>query len=78
MSKYTILIIFGIWISIFPFLGFSGQWKAFLLVLSGFCIIVFSFLARNESSNHISSGFYNNKKTDVYVENGTDSYETKD
>jgi len=78
MSKYTILIIFGIWISIFPFLGFSGQWKTFFLVLSGLCIIIFSFLAKNESSNHISSGFGNNKKTDVYVENEIDSYETKD
>lgn len=68
MSKYTILIVLGIWIIILPFLGFPGFWKTLLFVVSGLGVVIFTLLVRSESSNGNPFRFGENS-TDVYIDN---------
>lgn len=76
MSKYTIIITLAIWIIILPFLGFPGFWKTLLLVLSGLGVIVFTLLARSESSNgnYFRSG---GNGADAYIDNGHENKKEK-
>jgi len=62
MRKEKALFVLGIWIIIFPFLGFPNVWKMILLIVTGFMIIYIAYLFKfqNKSTiekieNHVKS-----------------------
>lgn len=67
MSKDITIIILGFFVALVPFLGFPPSWETALYVLSGFSIVVLTFLLRKDFVARSPNG---EKKTDVYVENG--------
>jgi formate hydrogenlyase subunit 3/multisubunit Na+/H+ antiporter MnhD subunit len=48
MRKVYILLIFGVWIVILPYLGFPYFWKNILITFSGLEIIYISFMLYKE------------------------------
>lgn len=75
MSKYSMIIILAIWITILPFLGFPSFWRTLFIVLSGLGIIFYTLALRSESFNSQSFSF--KKRNDVYVENGINNNEER-
>jgi len=49
MKKAWILLILGIWVATLPYLGFPYSWKDILETISGFGLIIFSYVLYNES-----------------------------
>ncbi len=49
MRKPYMLLVFGIWVAILPYLGFPSFWKNILFTLSGFGLIYFSYMLYRES-----------------------------
>jgi len=49
MKKAYVLLIFGIWVAILPYLGFPYSFKDIFVTISGFGIIIFSYILHNES-----------------------------
>lgn len=49
MKKARILLIFGVWVTVLPYLGFPYSWKNVLFTLSGIGLIYFSYTLYKES-----------------------------
>lgn len=49
MKKAWILLTFGVWVAILPYLGFPYSWKNVLTTLSGLGLIYVSFVVYKES-----------------------------
>lgn len=75
MSKYSMIIILAILITILPFLGFPSFWRTLFIFLSGLGIIFYTLALRNESLNSKSFSF--KKRNDVYTENGISDNEER-
>jgi len=50
MSKRQTLILVGVWVIIFLFLGFPQSWQKVLAVITGLYIIITAYRLRSESS----------------------------
>ncbi len=48
MRKARILLIFGTWVAILPYLGFPYFWKNTLFTLTGLCLMYFSYILYKE------------------------------
>ncbi|MFA6256916.1 MAG: hypothetical protein WCT29_01250 [Candidatus Paceibacterota bacterium] len=44
MRKARILLTFGVWVAILPYLGFPYSWKSTLFTLTGLGLIYFSYV----------------------------------
>ena len=69
MRKARILLILGVWVVILPYLGFPYSWKDFLITVSGFGLIYFSYMLYKESkakekNSEIFDNFSENKSFD--------------
>lgn len=49
MRRARILLMFGIWVAILPYLGFPYSWKNILFTLSGLGLVYSSFVLYKES-----------------------------
>jgi len=49
MRKARILLIFGIWIAILPYLGFPYSWKNIIFSLTGLALAYFAYLSYREA-----------------------------
>lgn len=49
MSKVKILLAFGFWIAVLPYLGFPYVFKNILFTLSGFAIVYLSYILSKEN-----------------------------
>ena len=82
MRKAYILLAFGIWVTILPFLGFPYSWKNVLVAITGLGIIYFSFVIYKESREPNINGEGGSKENnfDNFSENnfsGNDKSEEK-
>ncbi len=48
MQRARILLIFGIWTAVLPYLGFPLLWKNILFTLTGLVLICFAFILYKE------------------------------
>ncbi|MBU0612182.1 hypothetical protein KKA39_00345 [Patescibacteria group bacterium] len=48
MYKARLLLIFGVWVAILPYLGFPNSWKNILFTLSGLIFIYLSYVTYRE------------------------------
>ena len=48
MRKARILLFLGIWLIILPYLGFPYSWKEILTTLTGFIVLLLSYLFYRE------------------------------
>lgn len=77
MRKERILLILGIFMMILPYLGFPYSWKNVLFTMSGFAIVVFSYILFLEHKARENKE--DNKKTfDNFKENGNVNFEQKE
>lgn len=49
MSKEMTIMVLGVWVMILPQLGFPSSWRAVLLFITGFLIVVVGFLLRKQA-----------------------------
>lgn len=49
MRRARILLMFGIWVAILPYLGFPYSWKNILFSLSGLGLVYLSYVLYKES-----------------------------
>ena len=69
MSKESLLIIFGFFVALLPFLGFPGAWKDIMYTVLGICVGLIAFLLRHTRQLHEKS---DGADGDAYVENARD------
>ncbi len=50
-SKLKIIFGLGIWIALLPYLGLPRSWKDALFTLSGFLVVLFCYLIRQEEAS---------------------------
>lgn len=65
ITKNRLLIIFGIWITILPFLGFPSSFKNFFTILSGAIVTLLAFLI---AKNHHPKMHEHEVVTEVYTQ----------
>jgi len=49
MRKAYIILTFGIWVALLPWLGFPYSWKDILFTITGLALIYFSFVVYQEN-----------------------------
>lgn len=62
MKKRTAIIILGLWVSIIPSLGLPGEWKDWIIVLSGLAVSLVAF---------------KKKRVYIEVDEGSDEYKSQ-
>jgi hypothetical protein len=50
MSKRQWMMLFGVWVMVFPFLGFPPEWDTIITVVSGFFILIGAYRLRELST----------------------------
>lgn len=43
MSQRQVLMVFGVWLAVLPFLGFPSDWKPVLACLSGLLVVFLAY-----------------------------------
>lgn len=75
MSKQQILMLLGVWVIVFLFLGFPQEIDKILALLTGIVIVITSYLTRpNPPKNKSDIPFVEHKTDDIMKSaNGTDN-----
>jgi TRAP-type C4-dicarboxylate transport system permease small subunit len=50
MSKRQIIVLLGVWIAVFPFLGFPSAWRDIILPVSGLLVAFVALRMKSETS----------------------------
>lgn len=74
MRKARILLIFGVWITVLPYLGFPYSWKDFLGTISGLGLVFLSYVfyrdyKSKEGKKKVKKTFENFRENNDFIEN---------
>lgn len=50
MRNYTLFVWVGVWLLVLPFLGFPGNWKDRLLMLTAIATLVYAFMEYRQAN----------------------------
>jgi hypothetical protein len=74
MSQRQWIVIIGVWVMVFLFIGFPSSWEKAFAILTGLVIIVFAYRIRfKENSSANSSSFTDNISSDTKQGGQTDN-----
>ena len=67
MSQRQVLMIFGVWLAILPFLGFPLDWEKALACLSGLLIVILAYRLKpvNADKNDPAAMPYAEHKSEI-------------
>ena len=68
MRKARILLIFGTWVAVLPYLGFPYSWKDTLSFLTGLALICFSYVLYRDSKTKEKKTFDNFRENDEFTD----------